>query len=67
METILKIHVESKNEGVKYSCLKCDYATTTTSNLKRHVENKHEGISLSHLGQGYLTPSEGRRSEISLP
>jgi len=52
---------------VKYTGPKCDYAKTTTRNLKRHVEKKHEGISLSHLGQGYLTPSEGRRSEISLP
>ena len=44
MESILKIHVESKNEGVKYSCLKCDYATTTTSNLKRHVATMESNL-----------------------
>ena len=40
----LKIHKESKHEGIRYPCDECEFAATTLGYLKRHKENKHEGI-----------------------
>ena len=37
----MKRHVESKHVGVKYPCLKCEYAATKVGSLKNHVERKH--------------------------
>ena len=39
---MLKRHVESKHEGVRYPCSKCDFVATQASSLKIHVKNKHE-------------------------
>ena len=36
-----KVHIESKHEGVRYSCDKCECAATTPSILKRHIQRKH--------------------------
>ena len=40
----LKVHVENKHKGVRYSCSQCKYLATQAGDLKRHVENKHEGV-----------------------
>ena len=40
----LKIHVESKHEGVRYPCNQCEYAATQPGVLKIHIENIHEGV-----------------------
>ena len=37
----LKIHVESKHEGVRYPCSKCEYTATSTSSRNSHFKNKH--------------------------
>jgi len=40
----LKIHVDSKHEGVRFPCPECDFAATTAGILKTHVESIHEGV-----------------------
>ena len=40
----LKMHVEIKNDGMRYPCLHCVYAATTARYLKRHIESEHEGV-----------------------
>merc|ERR1712189_23215 len=40
----IKIHVQSKHEGIKYPCHQCDYQATRSSSLQRHIESIHEGI-----------------------
>ena len=40
----MKKHVENIHEGVRYPCLQCEYASTTSGHLKRHVKSKHEGV-----------------------
>ena len=40
----LKIHVESKHEGVRYPCSQCEHAATTAEALKIHVKSKHDGV-----------------------
>ena len=40
----LKIHVESKHEGVRYPCCKCEYAATRASYLKVNIKNIHDGV-----------------------
>jgi len=40
----LRIHIESKHQGVRYPCGDCEYAATEPRQLKRHREAKHEGI-----------------------
>ena len=37
----LKIHIQSKHEGVKYACNQCDYQATRQDNLKMHVKRVH--------------------------
>ena len=38
------MHVEIKNDGMRYPCLHCVYAATTARYLKRHIESEHEGV-----------------------
>ena len=40
----LKIHQQSKHEGVRYVCNQCEYSATTRGDLKRHQESLHEGV-----------------------
>ena len=49
MANNLQKHVESKHEGVRYSCFQCEYAATTANSLHKHVERKHEGVIYSCL------------------
>ena len=39
----LKLHIESKHEGVKFACMQCEYQATRQSALTRHIQSKHEG------------------------
>ena len=43
--TGLRQHIESKHEGARYPCDKCEHAATTAGSLKRRIEIKHEGVS----------------------
>ena len=40
----LKIDIRSKHENIKFTCLQCDYKTTTKRNLELHVQSKHGNI-----------------------
>ena len=40
----LKMHKQSKHEGIKYSCEQCDYEATMKANLLRHLKSKHEEV-----------------------
>merc|ERR1719300_2303520 len=40
----LKVHVQTKHEGIKYPCHQCDYQATQSINLERHIKSVHEGI-----------------------
>lgn len=40
-----KNHFESKQEGVKYLCDKCDYAASRKEDLRRHIKGKYENVS----------------------
>ena len=40
----LKLHIQSKHEGVKYACNQCDYQATTQGYIKRHIQSKHKGV-----------------------
>ena len=40
----LKTHQESKHEGVRFECDKCDYKAMQMGNLKTHKESKHECV-----------------------
>ena len=40
----LKEHVGTIHEGVRYSCVQCDYQASKKYNLKTHVATKHEGV-----------------------
>ena len=44
-QMILKRHFESKHEGGRYPCDKCEYIATYQGNLRRHIKNKHEEVS----------------------
>ena len=37
-------HIESKHEGVRCPCDKCEYAATEAGSLKRHIKSKHKGV-----------------------
>ena len=39
----LKVHKQSKHEGIRYPCDMCEYAVTRQWVLKVHKESKHEG------------------------
>ena len=43
-DSLLKIHIESKHEGVQYSCKQCDYKATDKRKLRTHIESKYEGV-----------------------
>ena len=40
----LKTHQQSKHEGVKYSCIQCEYQATAQGSLRRHQQYKHNGV-----------------------
>ena len=40
----LKVQIEYKLKGVRYSCDKYDLTTATICHLKTHIKNKHEGV-----------------------
>ena len=40
----LKIHIQSKHEGVKYACNQCEYQVTKQSSLKNHILSKHKCV-----------------------
>ena len=40
----LKVHVQTKHEGIKYPCQQCDYQATQSSSLQMHIKSKHEGV-----------------------
>ena len=40
----MKLHVESKHQGVSFVCDQCGYKASRRSNLKRHDESSHEGV-----------------------
>ena len=44
MQTSLTLHKQSKNEGIKYDCDKCDGRFTQKVHLTKHKKLKHEGI-----------------------
>jgi len=43
----LKLHIQSKHEGILYSCDQCDYQAKKRDKVKLHKEVKHEGITHS--------------------
>ena len=43
----MKSHKESKHEGVRYLCDKCDFVATHRASLKIHKESKHERVRYS--------------------
>ena len=71
---MLKMHKESKHEGIRYPCDQCDYAASMAKDLKRHKESKHEGIRYPCDQCDYAAKTVGMRgsnifvtSEIMLP
>ncbi len=48
--SILKRHVESKHEGVRYPCPQCEFAATTASNLKRLNLKLKNGTAKRRMG-----------------
>ena len=40
----LRTHVESKHEGIRYTCDQCDYKATLKKDRKKHKESQHEGV-----------------------
>jgi len=42
-DTLLK-HIQSKHEGVKFSCDQCAFKATLKGTLLTHVKSKHEGV-----------------------
>jgi len=40
----LKIHFQSRHEGIKYACNQCDKQFTLQWNLITHIQSKHEGV-----------------------
>jgi len=41
---MLKIHIQSQHEGVRYPCNQCEYQATQQTHLVFHIQSKHEGI-----------------------
>jgi len=41
---ILKIHIQSKHEGVMFACNQCDKKFTQQGHLATHIKSKHEGV-----------------------
>ena len=40
----MQYDTQSKHEGIRYPCDKCEYEATKQDQLKRHKQNKHEGF-----------------------
>ena len=40
----LKLHVQSKHEGLRFPCDHCDYKATQKHLLKKHITEKHDGM-----------------------
>ena len=47
----LKLHKESKHEGIRHHCDQSDYAATQATALKRHKETMHDCVRYP-CGQG---------------
>ena len=45
-QSVRKVHIQVKHEGLKYACNQCDYQATTKGNMTIHIQNKHEIIGL---------------------
>ena len=41
------VSLNRMDEGVKYSCNKCDYQANSQYQLTRHIQSKHEGVKYS--------------------
>ena len=41
---LVKIHIDSKQEGVIYPCVKSEYAATREDNLSKHIKMKHDEV-----------------------
>ena len=44
MQQGMTMHIQYKNEDVKYVCNQCDYQATRQKNLTTHIQSKHEGV-----------------------
>ena len=43
---ILKVHIDSVHEGIRYACDQCDYRATQKSSLNRHFKRMHDRVFL---------------------
>ena len=43
----LKLHIQSKHEGLRFPCDHCDYKATQKQLLKKHINEKHDGSMFS--------------------
>ena len=43
----LKIHIEAKHKGVRFSCEECEFQTSYKTSLKLHIDAKHKGVEFS--------------------
>ena len=43
----LRLHQESKHEGIRYPCNQCEFQSTSKGNFKIHQQGKHENIKYS--------------------
>ena len=55
----VKIHIQSKHEGIKYPCNHCDYQATERGNLQKHIQYKHEGIKYPCTQCDYQASTKG--------
>ena len=46
-KALLKLHKESKHEGIKYPCDQCSLEFTYRAHLKQHIRSTHEGVRYS--------------------
>jgi predicted RNA-binding Zn-ribbon protein involved in translation (DUF1610 family) len=40
---ILRSHIQTEHEGVRYECEQCDYVAKSSGTLRRHQQSVHEG------------------------
>merc|ERR1719342_2054913 len=43
-KSLLKRHVKTQHEGIKYPCQLCDHQATTTDSLQQHIKSIHQGV-----------------------
>merc|ERR1712218_29233 len=43
-KTVLKRHIQTKHEGLRYDCKQCDFKAMCTSHLSKHIKAEHQGI-----------------------